>query len=49
MEPIASGCNSDATQAWDGTFHGVVTTTGAEGSTSIASASIVSTGGIDGG
>ena len=37
MEPIALGRNSDATLAREGTFSGAVTTTGAVGSTSIAS------------
>ena len=45
--PFASGCNSDAIQARDRTFPGAVTTTGAEGSTNIALASIVGNGGID--
>ena len=44
---IASGCNSDAMQARDGTFAGAATTIGSEGSTSITSDSIFSTGGID--
>ena len=40
MEPIVSSGNSDAMQARDRTFPGAVTTTGAKGSTIIASASI---------
>ena len=47
VEPIVSGCSSDVMQARDGIFPGAVTTTGAEGSTSIESTSIISTGGID--
>ena len=47
VELIASGDNSDAMQARDGIFPGAVTTTGAEGSTSIALSSIVGTRGID--
>ena len=42
-----SGCNSNAKQGRDGPFPGAVTTTDAERSTSIASASIFSTRGID--
>ena len=47
MDPIALSCNIDAMQARDGTFPGEVTTTGAKGSTSIALASILGTGGVD--
>ena len=47
MEIIAPSCNSDALQARYGIFREAVITTGGEGPTSIASASIVSTGGID--
>ena len=47
MEPIASDCNSNATKARDRTFPEAVTLTGAKGSISIASASIVIIGDID--
>ena len=44
---MALGCNGDIVQARDRKLPGTVTTTGAEGSTSIASANIAGTGCID--
>ena len=47
IKPMALGCNGDILLARDGTLPGEVTTTGAEGSISVALASAARTGGID--